>query len=128
MTIVCSNVSSTSIASMSGTGNGDGELTPVEASKFRALAARANFLASDRPDIAFAVKELCRAMAAPSKRDAEALKRLARYLIGQPRVIHHFEGQAAPSYLDAYSDSDWAGCVRTRRSTSGGVLMRGGHF
>ena len=27
-----------------------------------------------------------------------------------------------------YSDSDWAGCRRTAKSTSGGVLMRGGHY
>ena len=25
-----------------------------------------------------------------------------------------------------YSDSDWAGCVKTRKSTSGGVMMLGG--
>ena len=29
--------------------------------------------------------------------------------------------------LDVYTDSDWAGCRRTRRSTSGGVIMRGTH-
>jgi hypothetical protein len=35
-------------------------LVGVEATSFRARAARANFLASDRPDIASSVKELCR--------------------------------------------------------------------
>ena len=30
--------------------------------------------------------------------------------------------------MSTYSDSDWAGCKRTARSTSGGVIMRGGHF
>ena len=29
--------------------------------------------------------------------------------------------------LDGYSDSDWAGCQRTARSTSGGAVMRGRH-
>jgi hypothetical protein len=89
--------------------------------------ARANFLASDRPDIAFAVKELCRGMSAPSRHDAEALKRLSRYLLGEPRMIVHFGWQDEPEHLDVYTDSDWAGCVKTRKSTSGGALMRGAH-
>ena len=29
--------------------------------------------------------------------------------------------------LDVYTDSDWAGCRRSRKSTSGGAIMRGGH-
>ena len=41
-------------------------LPTSEVTRFRALAARANFLAADRPDISFAVKELARAMSAPS--------------------------------------------------------------
>ncbi len=89
--------------------------------------SRANFLAQDRPDIAFAVKELCWNMSRPTSRDTDALKRLARCLLGKPHVTVHFGWQAAPEYLDVYSDSDWAGCVRTRRSTTGGALMRGGH-
>ena len=28
--------------------------------------------------------------------------------------------------LRVYSDSDWAGCLRTRKSTSGGVVTLGG--
>ncbi len=40
-------------------------LGAAAASEYRARAARANFLASDRPDVALAVKELCRRMSAP---------------------------------------------------------------
>ena len=35
-------------------------LTPEEATTYRALSARANYLAQDRPDVAFYTKELCR--------------------------------------------------------------------
>jgi hypothetical protein len=104
------------------------ELLDAEAaSDFRARAARANFMASDRPDVAFAVKELCRGMSAPSTRDADALKRLSRYLLGRPRLVLHFEWQTRPALLEVFSDSDWAGCIRTRKSTTGGALMRGRH-
>ena len=92
-------------------------LEPHEASKFRQLDARANFLASDRPDIAFAVKELCRGMAAPTTRGADAIKKLDCYLLGQPRAVVLLGWQEPPKALDVFSDSDWAGCVRTRRST-----------
>ena len=30
--------------------------------------------------------------------------------------------------MDGYTDSDWAGCVRTANSTSGGILMIGTHL
>ena len=33
-----------------------------------------------------------------------------------------------PQRLTVFTDSDWAGCRRTRRSTSGGALMNGTHL
>ena len=45
------------------------ELVGAEATRFRAVAARANYLAADRPDIQYAVKETCRKMAKPAKGD-----------------------------------------------------------
>eukprot|EP00969_Alexandrium_andersonii_P191678 8465813-Alexandrium_andersonii.AAC.1 len=35
-------------------------LQQQEASQYRALAARANYLSMDRPDLSFAAKECCR--------------------------------------------------------------------
>ena len=32
------------------------------------------------------------------------------------------------SNIDVYSDTDWAGCPRTRRSTTGGALVLGSHL
>ena len=57
------------------------------------MAARANYLAADRMDIQYAVKELCRAMAKPTVGDRRKMKRLARYLVGRPRVVtkHDFQ-------------------------------------
>jgi hypothetical protein len=66
-------------------------------------------------------------MSTPTSRDVEAFKRLARYLLGRPRLILHFNWQEEPGWLDVYSDSDWAGCVKTRKSTTGGALLRGSH-
>ena len=49
------------------------------------------FLAQDRTDIGFAVKELSRRMSKPSQQDMTDLKRLGRYLIGKERLILKFQ-------------------------------------
>ena len=95
---------------------------------YRALVARANFLSADRPDVSYAVKELCRAMSSPAITDWNALKRLGRYLLGKPRLVWYFGWQLAPSTIHVMTDSDWAGCVKTRKSTSGGTIFRGNHL
>ena len=100
-------------------------LTPVEASKFRGLAARANYLAQDRPEVQYAVKEVARRMATPRRSDWGLLKRLGRYLVGTPRVKFQYYWQQIPKYLDVYVDSDWAGCKGSCRSTSGGAVKMG---
>ena len=57
----------------------------------------------------------------------EALKRAVRFLIGLPRLVWNFPFQKHTSDLKVYVDTDFGGCQATRRSTSGGVAMRGLH-
>ena len=89
--------------------------------------ARLNFLAPDRPDIAYAAKGLARAMSNPSNGDWLRLKRLDRYIKGRPRLQQVYHRQPAQSSVTIYSDADWAGCKQTRKSTTGGCIMIGGH-
>ena len=93
---------------------------------FRALAARANYLSQDRPDLQFAAKEVCRFMSSPTETSEAALKRLGRYLLGHKRLVYRYDFQRAEG-IEVYSDTDWSGCPRTRRSTSGGCIMVGSH-
>ena len=102
-------------------------LDEEQATRYRALTARCNYLSPDRPDVAFAVKELARNMSTPKKGDWTRLKRLGRYLIGSPRLQQWFEWQPAQRTITTYTDADWAGCKDTRRSTTGGVITIGGH-
>ena len=53
------------------------------------------------------------------------LSGLGRYLRGKPRLVQLFAYQSAPENLVVCVDSDWGGCLRTRRSTSGGVVKHG---
>ena len=94
---------------------------------YRALSARCNYLAQDRCDIAFAAKELCREFAIPNKASYGRLKRLVRYLVGLPRLVYSFKFQTPTKQITVYCDTDFAGCQSTRRSTSGGVCLRGAH-
>jgi hypothetical protein len=94
---------------------------------YRSAVARCNYLAADRLEIAFTTKELCRSMANPTETDAKAMSRLCRFLKGLPRIVQRiaFEDYP-PTVIEAYVDSDWAGCRKTRKSTSGGILFFGG--
>ena len=106
----------------------EAELLPkTEATRYRALAARINYLAQDRPDLLYSAKEISRRMATPCQGDLRLLKRLGRYLIGAPRAIQNFLWQDKPRQLDTYVDSDWAGCKASCRSTSGGAVFHGWH-
>ena len=106
---------------------GQEELSAYDSTRYRAIVARANYLALDRPDVQYAVKELCRMMSAPRTTDWERLKRLGRYLVDKPRLVSQYVWQDQQESVDAYGDSDWAGCRRTGKSTSGGVLRIGAH-
>ena len=105
----------------------DEPLCEEQATRFRALVARGNHLCPDRPDIAFSVKELARAMTNPKKGDWLRLKRLGRYLIGKTRLQQWFEWQPPQDRINVYTDADWAGCRDTRKSAIGGAIRIGGH-
>ena len=66
-------------------------------------------------------------MSAPDQASQLALQRLTRYLQGSPRLVYSFLWQPE-SDLDVFVDTDFAGCMATRRSTSGGVAVRGTHL
>ncbi len=104
--------------------------TPLSAkihTAFRGSAARANYLAADRVDVQFSAKEICRWMSKPTEQSWQALKRRCRYLAGLPRMVYKYSFQSA-GCVEVYTDTDWAGCPRTRKSTSGGALMIGSHL
>ena len=104
------------------------ELGAEEARKFRAVTARLNYLAVDRIDIQYAVKEAARRMSKPLSTDWKAVLKIGRYLAGKPRLIMTFPWQQSVSVVTTYTDSDWAGCPITSRSTSGGIISLGGHM
>ena len=53
-------------------------LGPLEATSFRGMAARCNYLSADRSDIMFPFKKVCREMSKPTVRSMTRLKRVGR--------------------------------------------------
>lgn len=98
-----------------------------EATNYRAIVARCNYLALGRPDIAFVVGKLARAMSKPTRADLQGLKRFARYFKGMPRLVLQCDCQPMRSAVTNYSDADWTGCREIRRSTTGGCVTIGAH-
>ena len=80
-------------------------LPQSEHTGFRGHAARGNFLSSDRPDIQYAAKEICRWMANPTDVSLAALKRLVKYLSGRGRLVYQYPWQTAGT-LECYGDTD----------------------
>ena len=70
------------------------ELAGDAATVYRALSARLLYLSLDRPECAFASKELCRHFAHPTKAGVDALKRAARFILGMPRLVWRFPIQS----------------------------------
>ena len=95
---------------------------------FRSLTMRACYLGQDRTDIQFAAKELARDNQTPTEASFAALKRLGRYLIGKPRVVQVFSCTGTdPGVVSVRVDTDDAGCLKTRKSSTGMVLRCGSH-
>ena len=101
------------------------ELSPKEATLFRRAAVRVNYVALDSPDLSFASRVAASKMSAPKEGDDQLIKRIIRHFKGEPQVAIHYGCQESGQYVIVLTDSDWAGCLETRRSTSGGVVRHG---
>ena len=101
-----------------------GEKRRVE---FRRNCMRCLYLALDRLDIQFTTREISRAMASPTVHADETLKPLSRYLASHPRVLWRYPRQEWTGKVLGLTDSNWAACPVTRKSTSATYLMLGKH-
>lgn len=101
----------------------DGELL-TDALQFRSIVGGLQYLTLTRPYITFAVNYISQFMHAPTTTHMLLAKRVLRYLkgtLGSGIVIQSGD----ISKITSYSDSDWAGCPDTRRSTSGYYVFLG---
>ena len=84
-------------------------------------------LAQDRGDLAEASKFLAQRMKTPRGFCWQQLKRVARYLVGRPAARLWYRAQKWHGIVTGFTDSDWASCPLTRKSTSGLAAFLGDH-
>ena len=65
----------------------------VKITRYRALVTRISYMSQDRPDLKFASMQVCCAMANPSVRDMERVKRIGRHLARKIRTKYWFAWQ-----------------------------------
>merc|ERR1712086_591259 len=104
------------------------ELDLERAGIYKSCVGKLLFAAKDRPDLAFAVKELSRDLKNPLERSWRKMKRCGRYVAGLLDLGLRFQKSGREELVvDAFVDSDWAGIAEEgddlRKSTSGGLVF-----
>ncbi|GJX89741.1 putative ribonuclease H-like domain-containing protein [Tanacetum coccineum] len=100
----------------------DGE--DVDEHLYRSMIGSLMYLTSSRPDIMFAVCACARFQVNPKISHLHAVKRIFRYLKGQPKLGLWYP-KDSPFDLVAFTDSDYAGASLDRKSTTGGCQFLG---
>ncbi|XP_019155774.1 PREDICTED: uncharacterized protein LOC109152531 [Ipomoea nil] len=85
------------------------------------------YLTITRPDLAYSVNHLCQFMHFPTVEHWSFVKRVLRYIKGTLDYGLRFTPSASTS-IQAFSDSDWAGCPIDRKSTSGFAVYLGSNL
>jgi hypothetical protein len=75
-----------------------------------------------RPDLAFITGMLGRYQKNPGKLHWDGVKKALRYLQGTKGLMLTYKKSNAPLEIVSYSDSDFAGCLDTEKSTSGYIF------
>ena len=114
------------------------ELNGSDATVYRSITGMALYLAQERYDISYCVKELSSKMVKPTVLSLQRLKKLLGYLRGTQhyalklsiptpgvgKLVHSECGYV----LESYSDSDWSGHKAHRRSTSASLHFLNGNL
>ncbi|GJT77919.1 putative ribonuclease H-like domain-containing protein [Tanacetum coccineum] len=102
----------------------DADGKDVDEHLYRSMIGSLMYLTFSRPDIMFAVCAYARYQVNPKVSHFHAVKRIFRYLKGQPKLGLWYP-KDSPFDLAAYTDSDYARASLDRKSTTGGCQFLG---
>ena len=123
-------------ASLPSDDRGDVPANPSQASKYHTAIGILQYVSADLPHAQYGIRHLSQFAANPSRGNVKELT----HLIGFVQATTHWAVGLEPrpagrglikhdhdtTVLEAYSDSDWSGCKKSRRSTSSSVLFWSG--
>ena len=95
---------------------------------YRSNTMRLGFIAQDLPHLQFAAHRTAKLMSKPIIGGFNRLKRVARFLSKHPRWAVQYGVQEMPVKLVIRADSDWAGDLIDRKSTSSVHVIWGKHL
>nr|GEW16898.1 retrovirus-related Pol polyprotein from transposon TNT 1-94 [Tanacetum cinerariifolium] len=99
--------------------------TPVDQTKYQSMVGALMYLIASRPDIVHATCCCARYQAKPTEKHLTPVKRIFRYLKDTINMGLWYSKDIVFK-LTAFLDSDHAGCLDSRKSTSGGIQFLGG--
>ncbi|GKA36674.1 ribonuclease H-like domain-containing protein [Tanacetum coccineum] len=102
----------------------DGDPVNDPTNLYRSLAGVLQHLTFTRPNLSYAVQQVCLYMHDPRDPHFTALKRILRYVRGTLNYGLQLH-VSSTTQLTVYTNADWAGCPVTRRSTSGYCVFLG---
>jgi len=94
----------------------------INSTQYMQMIGSLMYLTSTKPDIMFVVSLLSRYLAYPTELHLQAIKRVLRYIKGT-LSYGIFYKQSGNAELLAYTDSDYAGDLEDRKSTSGFLFV-----
>ncbi|GJR55913.1 hypothetical protein Tco_1406434 [Tanacetum coccineum] len=99
--------------------------TPVDQTKYRSMVGALMYLTTSRPDIVHATCYCARYQARSTENHLKKVKQIFQYL---KNIINMglWYPKDTGFELTTFSDSDHAGCLNLRKSTSGGIQFLGG--
>nr|GEV28571.1 putative reverse transcriptase domain-containing protein [Tanacetum cinerariifolium] len=102
----------------------DVEAEDVDVHLYRSMIGSLMYLTASKPSITFAVCASARFQVTPKTSHLHAIKRIFRYLKGQPKLGLWYP-RDFPFDLEAYSDSGYTGASLDRKYTTGGCQFLG---
>ncbi|XP_028556557.1 uncharacterized protein LOC114581179 [Dendrobium catenatum] len=99
----------------------------VDSTQYRSIVGSLRYLTHTRPDIMYSVGIVSRFMETPNSEHLAAVKRILRYVKGTTEYGLVYPKRQTEGGLIGFSDSDHAGDIDDRKSTTGMVYFWGPH-